>query len=35
MEESNLYTKMNFLNPQKNYAEKLNHFSLDINESFY
>ena len=35
MEESNLYTKMNFLNPQKNYAEKLNHFSLDINESLY
>ena len=35
MEDSNLFTKMNFLNPQKNYAEKLNHFSLDINESLY
>ena len=35
MEDSSFYSRLNFLNPQKNNKEKLNHFSLDINESFY
>ena len=35
IEDSNFYSNLSFLNPQKSNKEKLNHFSLDINESFY
>ena len=35
MDDSNFYPKMNLLNSQKNHSENINHFSLDINESFY
>lgn len=35
MDDSNLYSKIDFLNPQYDKKEKTGHFSLDINESFY
>ena len=35
MEDSNLYSKINFLNSQNYSNEKLNHYPLDINDSFY
>ena len=35
MDDSNLYSKIDFLNPQYDKKEKIGHFSLDINESFY
>ena len=35
MDDSNFYTKINFLNQQNDKRERLSHFSLDINDSFY
>ena len=35
MDDSNFYTKINFLSQQNDKKEKLSHFSLDINDSFY
>ena len=35
MDDSNFYTKINFLSHQYDKKENLSHFSLDINDSFY
>ena len=35
MDDSNFYTKINFLSQQNDKKERLSHFSLDINDSFY
>ena len=35
MDDSNLYSKINFLNSPNDSKEKLYHYSLDINDSFY